>query len=114
MNIDQEIKPAAVVIILGGEKNSLVYLVQREGGFGFLKDSHLFPGRKVEKRDVATASHFPLEQRDQDLIYRLAGIRKTAEESGLIFARQISDGSVVKAKLAGPYFQKTSERSRFL
>lgn len=112
MNNDTSIKPAATVIILSQENNPQIYLVKQKHEHKLFGQIHVFPGGKVEEADIYAAQRaihyvqqasfgFLIEELPyQSLGFVFAAIRETAEETGLLFARDQGSGELVSADLA--------------
>ncbi len=87
------IKPAATVLLLRDGPDGLeVFMVRRSQHMGFAGGSHVFPGGRVEATDVGLVAnpilcrHVPDVGRDA-MAFRVAAIRETFEESGILLAR---------------------------
>jgi 8-oxo-dGTP pyrophosphatase MutT (NUDIX family) len=90
-------RPAATVLLLrDGEAGLEVFMVVRHREIEFAGGALVFPGGRVEADDQALAGPDPLDG------FRIAGIRETFEECGVLLARpRGSDALVAAARLAG-------------
>ena len=86
--------PAATLLLVrDGEAGLEVLMVQRHGQSGFAAGALVFPGGKVDAEDEALARSSPPGEL---LPYRVAAIRETWEEAGILLARG-SNGVMVGA-----------------
>jgi len=95
-------RPSATVLLLrSGEKGLEVFMVVRHHQIDFATGATVFPGGKVEEADRDTR----IRQRatgsesldDDELAYRVAAIRETFEESGVLLAGERGRGEPVNA-----------------
>jgi 8-oxo-dGTP pyrophosphatase MutT (NUDIX family) len=86
-------RPAATVLLLrDGTAGIEVFMVVRNREIEFAGGALVFPGGRVEADDHSIAGTEPLDG------FRIAGIRETFEETGLILGRPAPSASV-----AGPW-----------
>lgn len=109
---------ATVVVVREGARDPLeVFLVKRHGRSGFMAGAHVFPGGRVDEGDRAFAERLSdrlLEAAaahlDQALptveaaAFALAAVRETAEECGLLLARD-AGGALPGADVADEVFR---------
>ncbi|WP_456425355.1 NUDIX hydrolase [Rhodocaloribacter sp.] len=93
------IRPAATVLVCRPAGDGFeVFMVKRHGKSVFMPSVHVFPGGRVEEGDFALARSLPPEARaaarldglDDDVTaaaFGVAAVRETAEECGLLLAR---------------------------
>ncbi|MDF8335255.1 NUDIX domain-containing protein [Novosphingobium cyanobacteriorum] len=80
-------RPAATVVVFrrapdGGPAQIL--LVERAGSMAFAGGATVFPGGKVDQADVELAERLSHDLEPADAAARIAGIRETLEETGLV------------------------------
>jgi 8-oxo-dGTP pyrophosphatase MutT (NUDIX family) len=102
-----EIKLAATILLLRDGPEALeVFMVQRHHEIDFARGALVFPGGKVEDADADAAlrAHCQgVDGLDADAVTaRVAAIRETFEESGVLLARRIGEPGLIEAEaLAG-------------
>jgi 8-oxo-dGTP pyrophosphatase MutT (NUDIX family) len=85
-------RPASTVLLLrDGAEGLEVFMVVRHREIEFAGGALVFPGGRVEKDDAAIAGPDPLDG------FRIAGIRETFEECGVLLARPDGGGTLVDA-----------------
>lgn len=108
MNHNTLPRPASTLLLLREQDTGLeVYLVKRHGRSGFMASAHVFPGGRVDEEDRTFVSHLTEGSRRQchDLLdhatdvatavaFAIAAIRETAEECGVLLARDPAGGPV--------------------
>ncbi len=98
-------RPSATILLLrGGEERLEVLMVERHHQIDFATGASVFPGGKLEDLDrderIRARTRGAETLTDAALAYRVAGIRETFEESGiLIAAEQGRDEPVGRARL---------------
>src|ERR1041385_2727922 len=86
-------RPAATIVLLRDGPNGLeVFMVVRHHAIDFASGALVFPGGRVEENDFALAGNPALCPNPDDrtieaMAFRLAAIRETFEECGVLFAR---------------------------
>ncbi|XXH06011.1 hypothetical protein Hte_012456 [Hypoxylon texense] len=82
-----ETRPSASVVLLSPENQ--VLLLHRVKTSSAFPSAHVFPGGNIsEFHDGAVPAPGDLKQHEDSLPYRLAAIRETFEESGILLARE--------------------------
>ncbi|TDG26623.1 NUDIX hydrolase [Paracraurococcus ruber] len=85
-------RPAATVLLVrDGDHGLEVFMVVRHREIEFAGGALVFPGGRVEEDDKTLAGPDPLDA------FRIAGIRETFEECGVLLARPKGGGPVVDA-----------------
>ena len=85
-------RPAATVLLLrDGAAGLEVFMVVRHREIEFAGGALVFPGGRVEEADAALAGEDPLGA------FRIAGIRETFEECGVLLARPRGGAAMVRA-----------------
>jgi 8-oxo-dGTP pyrophosphatase MutT (NUDIX family) len=82
--------PAATLLLLRDGPDGLeVLMMERPAAAGFAAGAMVFPGGRIEPSDVALARHCPHGHgvAEQPLVFRIAAIRETFEECGILLAR---------------------------
>jgi 8-oxo-dGTP pyrophosphatase MutT (NUDIX family) len=99
-------RPAAtVVLVRPGEQEISLYLVKRHGRSGFMAGAHVFPGGRVDDADATLADTLDddaratahamvdgVEDPREAAAFCVAAVRETAEECGVLLARD-GDGT---------------------
>lgn len=107
-------RPAATVVLCrAGSSGALeLFLVKRHGRAGFMAGAHVFPGGRVDDDDAtlgaglaaAARAHaralVPAVPEEVALGFCIAAIRETAEECGLVLARDAGGALVTAAEAA--------------
>jgi len=89
-------RPASTILLLrecGGEKRSRIFMMVRHYEIDFNSGALVFPGGSVDKGDKEIIANpralFSGEGLDEaTLSFRIAAIRETFEESGILLARR--------------------------
>ena len=90
-------RPAATILLLrDGAKGLEVFMVVRHHAIDFASGALVFPGGRVEDSDHALASRFTAEGTDA-MAFRLAAIRETFEECGVLLVREQGAEGVINA-----------------
>lgn len=95
------IKPAATVLLLRDGPDGLeVFMVRRATHLGFAGGSHVFPGGRVDDADVRLVADPDLcppvsGVTDAAMAFRIAAIRETFEESGILLVREGGSGRLI-------------------
>ncbi|HEX3497772.1 MAG TPA: NUDIX domain-containing protein, partial [Stellaceae bacterium] len=99
-------RPAATLLLLrDGAAGLEVLMTARHEEAGFAAGALVFPGGKVDPVDAALAAHCPASGLDPAaLVLRVAAIRETFEECGILLAR--ADGALVSAELLAALMQR--------
>lgn len=82
---DAPIRPASTVILVRDAPDLRVLMVRRHSAMAFGADAWVFPGGKVSAADGGAGP-------EPDAHFRLAAVRETFEETGLLLARR-ADGA---------------------
>jgi len=101
-------RPAATIVLLRDSPHGLeVFMVVRHHAIDFASGALVFPGGRVDENDVALAKNAALCPNPDGLdpeamAFRLAAIRETFEECGVLFARpdrtsRLIDGATLRA-----------------
>src|SRR4051794_21570415 len=86
------VRPAATVLLIrDGEAGIEVFMVVRHREIEFAGGALVFPGGRVEEDDKALGGADPLDG------FRIAGIRETFEECGVLLARPKGSAALVDA-----------------
>jgi 8-oxo-dGTP pyrophosphatase MutT (NUDIX family) len=91
-------RPAATIVLLRDGLNGLeVFMVVRHHAIDFASGALVFPGGRVDENDFALAENAALCPNPEGLdtsamAFRLAAIRETFEECGVLFARPSNSG----------------------
>lgn len=107
-------RPAATVVLCRAGNNGTLefFLVKRHGRAGFMAGAHVFPGGRVDDDDATLGEELPAVARaharalvpavpvEMALGFCVAAIRETAEECGLVLARD-AGGALVTSSVAG-------------
>lgn len=89
---------ATLVLTRSGSGSGLeVLMVQRHAGMGFMPSFHVFPGGRLEEMDRRAAREG--WGAEEPVAFALAALRETAEECGLLLARDAT-GAYAGAALA--------------
>jgi 8-oxo-dGTP pyrophosphatase MutT (NUDIX family) len=86
-------RPAATIVLLRDTPQGLeVFMVVRHHAIDFASGALVFPGGRVDENDFALAGNATLCPNPdglstEDMAFRLAAIRETFEECGVLFAR---------------------------
>src|SRR5215218_10085056 len=85
-------RPAATVLLVrDGAAGLEVFMVVRHREIEFAGGALVFPGGRVEEADAALAGDDPLGA------FRVAGIRETLEECGVLLAREPGAAEMIRA-----------------
>src|SRR5258708_35160775 len=94
-------RPAATIVLLRDGRDGLeVFMVVRHHAIDFASGALVFPGGRVDENDFALASDKALCP-DPDgigteaMAFRLAAIRETFEECGVLFARSAASAGLI-------------------
>jgi 8-oxo-dGTP pyrophosphatase MutT (NUDIX family) len=96
-------RPAATLLMLrDGAEGLEVLMTSRHEEAGFAGGALVFPGGKVDPADHALAGHYAAKTAldEAALVLRIAAIRETFEECGILLAR--TDGALLSAELLTP------------
>jgi len=96
-------RPAATVLLLrDGAKGLEVFMVQRHREIEFLPSARVFPGGRVDDLDRTMAAEMAVSELPVgELAIRIAAVRETYEESGILLARAKGEADLVSgARLA--------------
>ena len=86
-------RPAATIVLMRDAAHGLeVFMVVRHHAIDFASGALVFPGGRVDENDFALAGNAALCPNPdglstEDMAFRLAAIRETFEECGVLFAR---------------------------
>jgi 8-oxo-dGTP pyrophosphatase MutT (NUDIX family) len=86
-------RPAATIVLMrDGAQGLEVFMVVRHHAIDFASGALVFPGGRVDENDFALAANAALCPNPEglsieDMAFRLAAIRETFEECGVLFAR---------------------------
>ncbi len=94
-------RPAATIVLLrDGAQGLEVFMVVRHHAIDFAAGALVFPGGRVDENDFALAANTALCPNPDGLdteamAFRLAAIRETFEECGVLFARAAHDAALI-------------------
>ena len=92
--------PASTVLIIRNGKNDIeVFMVVRHHQIDFASGALVFPGGKVDTKDIdPDIRDFIIPDQDyadEELSFRIAAIRESYEESGVLFANYKEDENLI-------------------
>lgn len=100
MPLEATARPAATILLLRDSPRGLeVFMVVRHHAIDFASGALVFPGGRVEDSDHALAASFA-DKRGMDrtaLAFRIAAIRETFEECGVLLARPEGSPDLINA-----------------
>jgi 8-oxo-dGTP pyrophosphatase MutT (NUDIX family) len=103
MSLEATARPAATILLLrDGPQGIEVFMVVRHHAIDFASGALVFPGGRVEEADQALATP-PLDYPNPDrldapaMAFRIAAIRETFEECGVLLARPRGSDQLVDA-----------------
>lgn len=110
MTSEAAARPAATILLLrDGPDGIEVFMVVRHHAIDFAAGALVFPGGRVEPPDHALAGRLGPEGSDTAaMAFRIAAIRETFEECGVLLARPRGSGRLVGA----PTLKRLEERHR--
>lgn len=85
---------ATVLLLRDGESSPEVFLLKRHAASVFMAGAYVFPGGRVDPYDHSLPPHLIDEPTIADRALRVAAIRETFEESGVLIGTN-SDGSPI-------------------
>jgi 8-oxo-dGTP pyrophosphatase MutT (NUDIX family) len=94
--------PAATLLLLRDGPDGLeVLMMERPAAAGFAAGAMVFPGGRIEPTDRELGWHCPTKHGilDASLVFRIAAIRETFEECGILIAR--ADGAMLSGAALG-------------
>jgi 8-oxo-dGTP pyrophosphatase MutT (NUDIX family) len=99
----RDIKPASTIMLLrDGARGLEVFMVERHHRIDFATGALVFPGGKVDSADADRALRARCQGIDDlddaAISVRIAGIRETFEESGVLLARPRGAGALIDAE----------------
>jgi 8-oxo-dGTP pyrophosphatase MutT (NUDIX family) len=103
MSLEATARPAATILLLRDGADGLeVFMVVRHSAIDFAAGALVFPGGRVEDADHDLAAQLPARRgssrtKDLTLPFRIAAIRETFEECGVLFARAHGANSLIDA-----------------
>ena len=93
------IPASTVLIIRNGENDIEVFMVVRHHQIDFASGALVFPGGKVDTKDIdPDIRDFIIPDKDyadEELSFRIAAIRESYEESGVLFANYKEDENLI-------------------
>jgi 8-oxo-dGTP pyrophosphatase MutT (NUDIX family) len=94
-------RPAATLLLLrDGVAGLEVLMIERHGKSSFGSGATVFPGGRVDTADHALARFCPPSPDQQQLLSKIAAIRETYEESGVLLGRRAGGGLLSAVDLA--------------
>jgi 8-oxo-dGTP pyrophosphatase MutT (NUDIX family) len=91
-------RPAATILLLrDGPAGLEVFMVVRHHAIDFASGALVFPGGRVEEDDHALAARLDAQQPGHATAFRIAAIRETFEECGVLLARLRGSKALVDA-----------------
>lgn len=109
--------PAATLMLLRDGADGLeVLMTTRHGAAGFAADAMVFPGGKVNSgdRELARSRDAHSGRDEATLIFRIAALRETFEECGLLLARTADAGSVLSREALAALLARRNGGSDFI
>jgi 8-oxo-dGTP pyrophosphatase MutT (NUDIX family) len=106
MTLEATARPAATIMLLrDGADGMEVFMVVRHHAIDFASGALVFPGGRVEEADYALAAQLldrpepdePDEPETTALAFRIAAIRETFEECGVLLARPRGSNRIISA-----------------
>ncbi len=103
MSLEATARPAATILLLrDGTDGIEVFMVVRHQAIDFASGALVFPGGRVEEADHDIAARMPTKRgsgrsKDPTLPFRIAAIRETFEECGVLLARPIGSDQLIDA-----------------
>jgi 8-oxo-dGTP pyrophosphatase MutT (NUDIX family) len=103
MSLEATARPAATILLLrDGADGIEVFMVVRHHAVDFAAGALVFPGGRVEESDHVIAAQAPVKRggsraKDPTLPFRIAAIRETFEECGVLLARQQGSDRLIDA-----------------
>jgi 8-oxo-dGTP pyrophosphatase MutT (NUDIX family) len=98
-------RPAATLLLLrDGSEGLEVLMISRHEAAGFAAGALVFPGGKVDPVDAALAAYCPPDLDEAGLVLRIAAIRETFEECGILLAR--GNGALLTAELLAALLER--------
>jgi len=93
------LRPAATLLLLRDGAAAIEVLMLRRHEDAFFSGALVFPGGRVDDGDGALRPHcrVPPGLDDETVAYRIAAIRESYEEAGILAARVIGDDSLISA-----------------
>jgi 8-oxo-dGTP pyrophosphatase MutT (NUDIX family) len=94
--------PAATLLLLRDGPDAIeVLMMERPAAAGFAAGAMVFPGGRIEPSDRELGRHCPTEHgiAEDSLVFRIAAIRETFEECGVLLAR--ADGAMLSDAALG-------------
>ena len=91
-------RPAAsLLLVRDGAEGLEVLMTTRHEAAGFAAGALVFPGGKVDQgdRDLMRYCRSPADCDDAELLFRLAAIRETFEETGILLARRSGSAALL-------------------
>jgi 8-oxo-dGTP pyrophosphatase MutT (NUDIX family) len=94
-------RPAATILLLrDGSAGLEVFMVVRHHAIDFASGALVFPGGRVEEDDNLLAARLVAGQSsDTDSAFRIAAIRETFEECGVLLARSRGSSTLIGAEM---------------
>jgi len=103
MSLEATARPAATILLLrDGADGIEVFMVVRHQAIDFASGALVFPGGRVEDADHDIAAQLPAKRgsgraKDPTLPFRIAAIRETFEECGVLLARPLGSDDLIDA-----------------
>jgi 8-oxo-dGTP pyrophosphatase MutT (NUDIX family) len=94
--------PAATLLLLrDGAEGIEVLMMERPAAAGFAAGAMVFPGGRIEPSDRQLGRHCPTDHgiAEDPLVFRIAAIRETFEECGVLLAR--AEGAMLSSAALG-------------
>ncbi len=94
-------RPAATIVLMrDGSEGMEVFMVVRHHAIDFASGALVFPGGRVDDNDFALAKNAALCPNpngvdSEAMAFRLAAIRETFEECGVLFARPVHSAALI-------------------
>ncbi len=104
MGLEAIARPAATILLLrDGPAGLEVFMVVRHHAIDFASGALVFPGGRVEESDHQLAEHIAVGvatsgSSDEAMAFRIAAIRETFEECGVLLARPRGTSGLIDAK----------------
>jgi 8-oxo-dGTP pyrophosphatase MutT (NUDIX family) len=82
---------ATIILLRDGSDGPEVFMLRRHAGASFMAGAWVFPGGRLEPTDSTVPTHLVDDPSAADLALRIAAVRETFEESGVLLGR-LPDG----------------------
>lgn len=91
---------STVLLLRDGEGGMEIFMVQRNRAIEFASGALVFPGGSIDPNDYEIAETLVTDLPNELAAIRVAGVRETFEESGILLARTRGTDALVSAEVA--------------